>query len=75
LARVDRWLRAALSITGGLPPARYVSINIEATRAFSQLSVQASNLSGADAAALFTQIARGIDKWLWFVETGQQSDV
>ena len=68
-------VRVALSITGGLPPARYVSINIEATRAFSQLSVQASDLSDADTAALFIQIARGIDKWLWFVETGQQSDM
>jgi DNA-binding ferritin-like protein len=27
----------------------------------------------ADTAALFTQIARGVDKWLWFVETSQQS--
>ncbi len=34
-------------------------------------SAQASELLDADTAALFTQIARGIDKWLWFVETGQ----
>jgi starvation-inducible DNA-binding protein len=36
-------------------------------------SAQASELMDADTAALFTQIARGIDKWLWFVETGQPS--
>ncbi|HET8844453.1 MAG TPA: DNA starvation/stationary phase protection protein Dps [Ktedonobacteraceae bacterium] len=36
-------------------------------------SAQASDLSDADTAALFTQIARGIDKWLWFVETSQPS--
>ena len=36
-------------------------------------SAQASDLSDADTAALFTQIARGIDKWLWFVETGLPS--
>ncbi|MEO6891412.1 MAG: DNA starvation/stationary phase protection protein Dps [Ktedonobacteraceae bacterium] len=35
-------------------------------------SEQASELQDADTAALFTQIARGIDKWLWFVETSQQ---
>jgi starvation-inducible DNA-binding protein len=34
-------------------------------------SAQASELMDADTAALFTEIARGIDKWLWFVETGQ----
>ncbi len=36
-------------------------------------SAQASELLDADTAALFTEIARGIDKWLWFVETGQPS--
>lgn len=36
-------------------------------------STQASDLADADTAALFTEIARGIDKWLWFVETGQPS--
>jgi len=34
-------------------------------------SAQAIELMDADTAALFTQIARGVDKWLWFVETGQ----
>jgi starvation-inducible DNA-binding protein len=34
-------------------------------------SAQASELMDADTAALFTEIARGVDKWLWFVETGQ----
>jgi DNA-binding ferritin-like protein len=27
----------------------------------------------ADTAAIFAEIARDIDKWLWFVETGQQA--
>jgi starvation-inducible DNA-binding protein len=36
-------------------------------------SAQATELMDADTAALFTQIARGVDKWLWFVETSQQS--
>ena len=37
-------------------------------------SEQATELKDADTADLFTEIARGIDKWLWFVETSQQSD-
>jgi len=36
-------------------------------------SEQASELKDADTADLFTDIARGIDKWLWFVETSQQA--
>lgn len=36
-------------------------------------SEQASELKDADTANIFTEIARGIDKWLWFVETSQQS--
>jgi starvation-inducible DNA-binding protein len=36
-------------------------------------SVQATELQDADTADIFTEIARGIDKWLWFVETSQQA--
>lgn len=36
-------------------------------------SVQATELKDADTAAIFTEIARGIDQWLWFVETSQQT--
>ena len=36
-------------------------------------SAQATELKDADTAAIFTEIARGIDKWLWFVETSQQA--
>jgi starvation-inducible DNA-binding protein len=35
-------------------------------------SEQARELKDADMADLFTDIARGIDKWLWFVETSRQ---
>jgi starvation-inducible DNA-binding protein len=34
-------------------------------------SAQAIELMDVDTAALFTEIARGIDKWRWFVETSQ----
>jgi starvation-inducible DNA-binding protein len=37
-------------------------------------SEQATELKDADTADIFTQIARGIDKWLWFVQTSQQTD-
>jgi len=33
---------------------------------------QAIELKDADTADIFTEIARGIDKWVWFVETSQQ---
>jgi starvation-inducible DNA-binding protein len=36
-------------------------------------SEQATELKDTDTAAIFTEIARGIDKWLWFVETSQQA--
>jgi len=36
-------------------------------------SEQATELKDADTAAIFTEIARGADKWLWFVETSQQA--
>jgi len=36
-------------------------------------SAQAGELRDGDTAAIFTEIARGIDKWLWFVKTSQQA--
>ena len=35
-------------------------------------SEQATELKDDETAALFREIARGIDKWIWFVETSQQ---
>jgi starvation-inducible DNA-binding protein len=37
-------------------------------------SEQANELKDTDTADLFTDIARGIDKWLWFVETSRPAD-
>jgi len=34
---------------------------------------EASALDDADTADLFTEVSRGIDKWLWFVEAHSQS--
>jgi starvation-inducible DNA-binding protein len=36
-------------------------------------SEQSTLLQDIDTADIFTEIARGIDKWLWFVETSQQA--
>jgi starvation-inducible DNA-binding protein len=35
---------------------------------------QAIELKDTDTATIFTEIARRIDTWLWFVETSQQTD-
>ena len=37
-------------------------------------SEQATEMKDTDTADIFKQIARGIDKWLWFVETSQKED-
>ena len=37
-------------------------------------SEQATELKNTDTADIFTEIARGIDKLLWFVETSQQGE-
>jgi starvation-inducible DNA-binding protein len=35
---------------------------------------EASDLNDLDTADLFTEISRGVDKWLWFVEAHQQAE-
>ena len=35
---------------------------------------EANNLSDLDTADLFTEVSRGIDKWLWFVEAHLQAE-
>ena len=35
---------------------------------------EASKLDDADTADMFTEISRGIDKWLWFVEAHLQAE-
>ena len=34
---------------------------------------EADDLDDADTADLFTEVSRGIDKWLWFVEAHSQA--
>jgi len=35
---------------------------------------RANELSDADTADLFTEVSRGVDKWLWFVEAHLQAE-
>ena len=37
-------------------------------------SAQATELQDADTAEIFTEIAQGIDQWLWFVQTSQPAE-
>ena len=36
-------------------------------------AIQITTLDDADTADLFTEVSRGIDKWLWFVEAHSQA--
>ena len=36
--------------------------------------IEANDLGDVDTADLFTEISRGIDKWLWFVEAHLQAE-
>jgi hypothetical protein len=38
------------------------------------LALSVFNLSDADAADIFAEISRGVDKWLWFVEAHLQAE-
>jgi starvation-inducible DNA-binding protein len=37
-------------------------------------AIESSDLKDADTADMFTEISRGTDKWLWFVEAHLQAE-
>jgi starvation-inducible DNA-binding protein len=43
-------------------------------KAVRQAIDQADDLGDLDTADLFTEVSRGIDKWLWFVEAHLQAE-
>jgi len=58
----------------GMAHATSVSKALSAFGKEARLSIEkASELKDADTADLFTEISRGIDKWLWFVESHTQT--
>ncbi|HEV2582708.1 MAG TPA: DNA starvation/stationary phase protection protein Dps [Ktedonobacteraceae bacterium] len=67
---LDRYLLATADGNGHISALSTTLINFG--RHIRYASEQASELKDADTAAIFTEIGRGIDKWLWFVETSQQ---
>ncbi len=63
--------------TGG-NGSEHVEALSSALAAFGALARQAiqtsSELNDADTGDIFTEISRGVDKWLWFVEAHRQAD-
>ena len=56
-------------LTSKLFPRRLSTFGHEARETIDQ----ADDLGDADTADIFTEISRGIDKWLWFVEAHSQA--
>ena len=47
---------------------------VDAARHLGEQVDQANELGDLDTADLFTEVSRGIDKWLWFVEAHLQAE-
>jgi starvation-inducible DNA-binding protein len=64
-----------LNIASGRDHADAVSSALATFGKAARVSIDASDeLRDKDTADLFTEISRGIDKWLWFVEAHLQAD-
>jgi len=68
---------AEYAAKGATGPAHVDALS-SALAAFGKLARQAidqsSDLKDADTADVFTEISRGVDKWLWFVEAHLQAE-
>jgi starvation-inducible DNA-binding protein len=63
-----------LSIADGIAHAEAVSKGLSTFGRDARNTInQADELNDADTADIFTEISRGIDKWLWFVEAHTQA--
>jgi starvation-inducible DNA-binding protein len=70
-SRLDEY---PLSIAEGLAHVEAVARALSAFGRDARNSIsEADELNDADTADLFTEISRGIDKWLWFVEAHSQA--
>lgn len=64
-----------LHISAGLDHAAAVSNALAGFGKLVRQAIdQASDLGDADTADLFTEVSRGVDKWLWFVEAHLQAE-
>src|SRR5258708_38582400 len=63
-----------LTISDGKAHVEAVAIALATFGAMaSSMITEANELQDADTADLFTEVSRGIDKWLWFVEAHSQA--
>ena len=61
-------------VSDGEAPVEALSSALAAFGAAARKAIgQADELSDADSVDILTEISRGVDKWLWFVEAHQQS--
>ncbi|HEY8258146.1 MAG TPA: DNA starvation/stationary phase protection protein Dps [Gemmatimonadales bacterium] len=64
-----------LTISSGLDHVAALSDALAAFGRTARIGIEEMNeLEDADSADILTEISRGIDKWLWFVEAHQQHD-
>jgi starvation-inducible DNA-binding protein len=73
-ARRSRLEEYPLTISDGLAHVDAVVLALSTFGHDARNTIQeATDLGDADTADLFTEISRGIDKWLWFVEAHSQA--
>jgi starvation-inducible DNA-binding protein len=64
-----------LDLTNGRDHVAAVATALSTFGKAARASIDQSNeLRDADTADIFTEISRGVDKWLWFVEAHQQAE-
>ena len=65
----SRLVEYPLTIAAGMAHVNAVAMALAAFGAEARGTIaEAEELNDADTADLFTEVSRGIDKWLWFVE-------
>jgi starvation-inducible DNA-binding protein len=63
------------TVTAGRDHAEAVAAVLAAFGKLARAGIdQADELGDKDTADIFTEISRGVDKWLWFVEAHLQAD-
>ncbi len=70
----SRLMEYPLAIADGLAHVEAVAIALSTFGHEARNTIEEANALGdADTADLFTEVSRGIDKWLWFVEAHSQA--